>query len=290
MADGLDNVTSMSTIRVTTDDGLHIAAQDFGGSGSSALFVHAAGFCAPVLQPLARFPSGRWHSYAIDLRGHGASDAPNTSLIDWNAFAVDVISGVKQLGLDRPIGVGHSLGAVALLLAEATRPGSFSKLYCYEPPIYLEGEKRSQHVEDLIRRANQRRAVFDSRAQARERFQSRPPLNVIDPEVLGLYVEHGFIECDNGTVRLACDPSFEALIYASAPMKSGMHLEKITCDVTFAFGQNGPEEMKRRISILCNATTKGRLEGLQGLGHFGPMQNPQAIATSIIRSTEIATT
>jgi pimeloyl-ACP methyl ester carboxylesterase len=290
MADEIDNVTAMSTIRVTTDDGLHIAAQDFGGSGLSTLLVHAAGFCAPVLRPLARYRSDRWHSYAIDLRGHGASDAPNTSLTDWNGFAVDVISSVEQLGLDRPIGVGHSLGAVALLLAEATRPGSFSKLYCYEPPIYLEGEKRSQHVENLIRRANQRRAVFDSRTQAFERFQSRPPLDVIDPEVLGLYVEHGFIECDDGTVRLACDPSFEALIYASAPMKSGMHLEKITCDVTFAFGQDGPEEMKRRISILCNATTKGRLEGLQGLGHFGPMQDPRAIATSIIRTTEVAAT
>lgn len=290
LSSALGNVTTMSTPLIPPNESLSIATRDFGGRGSPALLVHAAGFCAQVLSPLARHLSHHWQSYAIDLRGHGASDSPTTALTDWSGFAEDVISSTIQLGLVRPLGIGHSLGGVALLLAEATHPGSFSQLYCFEPPIYLQGERRSQHVEDLIIGASRRRSVFESRAQALEQFRSRPPLDVIDPEVLGLYVEHGFFDCDDETIRLACAPNFEAQIYATAPTSVELHLDEIACNVTFAYGKDGGEEVRRRYSILRDTTSDARLDGVQGIGHFGPMQDPRAIAASIIRMSERADT
>ncbi len=64
------------TGRVTTPDGVEVAYYEFGGGGPPLLMVHATGFCAPVLAPMARRLLRRFHCVALDLRAHGASDPP----------------------------------------------------------------------------------------------------------------------------------------------------------------------------------------------------------------------
>lgn len=56
--------------------------------------------------------------YAIDFRGHGLSDRPEQGY-DVATFASDLAAALKGLGLHRPILVGHSLGAWAILRALA---------------------------------------------------------------------------------------------------------------------------------------------------------------------------
>ena len=72
---------------------------------------------------------------ALDFRGHGDSTAPSEHPYSWDGFADDVLAVVDRLGLERPIGVGHSKGGAALVLAEQRRPGTFSRLWLFEPVI-----------------------------------------------------------------------------------------------------------------------------------------------------------
>jgi len=46
--------------------------------------------------------------------------------------------------------------------------------------------------EQLARGARLRREIFASRQEAHANYASKPPLNVLDPEVLAAYVEFGF--------------------------------------------------------------------------------------------------
>ena len=51
------------------------------------------------------------HVVALDLRGHGESDKPDQDYtID--GFADDVVALIEELGLQRPVIVGHSMGGV----------------------------------------------------------------------------------------------------------------------------------------------------------------------------------
>lgn len=59
---------------------------------------------------------------AVDLRGHGRSDAPEQSYTV-SAFADDVAWLCREVGLDRPVLVGHSMGATVVLDVAARHPG-----------------------------------------------------------------------------------------------------------------------------------------------------------------------
>jgi len=98
-------------------DGVRLAAVDSGAGDPPLLFVH--GWCcdhryfAPQLEHFAR----RHRVVALDLRGFGASDRPPGEYAI-ETFADDAAWLCRELGLRRPVVVGHSLGgAVALALA-----------------------------------------------------------------------------------------------------------------------------------------------------------------------------
>lgn len=83
---------------------------------------------AELLDLLAR----RFAVYALDLRGHGAS-AGAVAGWSYEAVADDVVAFSHALGLDRPVFVGHSFGAVIGLLAGIRHPGAFQALCLLEP-------------------------------------------------------------------------------------------------------------------------------------------------------------
>jgi pimeloyl-ACP methyl ester carboxylesterase len=86
---------------------------DLGRSDAEAVvFVHCfagdASFWSAQLAHVAR--RGR-RAVAMDLRGHGRSDAPRTGEYAVAALARDVAAVANELGLRRFVLVGHSLGA-----------------------------------------------------------------------------------------------------------------------------------------------------------------------------------
>ena len=63
--------------------------------------------------------------------------------------------------------------------------------------------------------ARRRRPVWPDRATVEVSYGSRPPLDVLAPEVLAAYVRWGFVDRDDGQVELACAPETEAGIFDS---------------------------------------------------------------------------
>jgi pimeloyl-ACP methyl ester carboxylesterase len=128
--------------------------------------------------------------------------------------------------------------------------------------------------------------VFPSRDAAYENYASKPPFSVLAPEALRAYVDHGFEDLDDGTVRLKCRGEVEASTYEMAARHgAGERLAGVRCPVTFASGGRtdtpfGDELLQR----LAKDLPHGRVEVFEDLGHFGPLQDPGAIATSIRRA------
>ncbi|MFN2607605.1 MAG: alpha/beta fold hydrolase [Acidimicrobiales bacterium] len=271
---------------VTAADGARIATHDLGGSGPPLVAAHAAGFHGLVLGPLARHLAPDFHVIAFDSRGHGDSRLPPGPALDWYGLATDVLAVVDGLGLHHPFGFGHSSGGTAVLMAEQARPGTFAAIYCYEPVIVPADPPLGRDEDSwLAAQVRRRRTTFASREEARQHYASKPPLDALDPDALRAYVDHGFADTGDGRMRLKCHPDDEAQVYEMATAHDAYtRLPEVGCPVTVACGSASDGCSPKRGRTHAERLPAGRHEELAGLGHFGPLQDPAAVATSVRRA------
>lgn len=269
--------------------GVRLRLHDFGGVGTPVLAAHATGFAGPVWTPLARALDA-CHVVAPDFRAHGGSPVPVGADLDWARFADDVLTVVDACGWttdrgsERPIGIGHSMGGAALLMAELRRPGTFSGLWVYEPIVFPPDVRAMVGADDnpLAGQARRRRTSFPSRADAQASYASKPPMDTFDAAALAGYVEAGFVDVDDGTVRLACEPENEAVIYTTAKTCDAFeNLGALGCPVTVVRGEFAEMTPAALAERVAGAAPHGRLVTHDELSHFGPMEDPVGLAAEI---------
>jgi pimeloyl-ACP methyl ester carboxylesterase len=244
---------------------------------------HATGFHGQMWGPLATALASHFHCWSFDARGHGDSSRPEASDFDWRGFGDDALAVVDGVGLVNPFGFGHSQGGSAFLLAEQDRPGTFAGLYLYEPVAWPDPLPMDDHP--LVRGALRRRDSFASVDAAVQRLGSKSPLADFDPAILRAYVEHGLMPDPDGGVTLKCRREDEAQTYRMGPRHRAFdHLGEVSCPVALARGsatESVPEELAVRQTALL---PDGRLENLEGLGHFGPLTHPATVAAGVVRA------
>lgn len=269
---------------VETSDGVAIATYELGGHGPPLLLAHATGFHGRVWLPAAQTLRERFHCWALDFRGHGASGRPPSGDYHWDGFGRDLLAVVAGLGLERPFAAGHSSGGAAILLAEEARPGTFAALYCYEPVVPTDGTMgRSPTGDDLAAAARRRRDVFPSRSEAVANYRAKPPFRTFHPDALSAYVEWGFCNLPDGTVQLSCRPEDEARVYEAVwDHHAYARLPTVACPVALASG--GPRShfgIEITAALADRISGPTRIEVLDELGHFGPLERPSAVGASI---------
>ncbi len=276
----------------TTPDGVPIAVYDFGGEGPDLLLAHATGMCAQPFGPMARSLAGHFRCWGLDLRGHGRSGRPVDGDFAWSGFATDVLTVVDHLGLDHPFGFGHSCGGATVLLAEQARPGLFRSLFCFEPVVMPDAARAVVAASNpLAEGARRRRSEFPSAEDALANYASKPPYADLDPEALRLYVEGGFELVprseggDGRAVRLRCRREDEADTFAAAGLHEAFaHLSEVGCPVTFCCGAETDAFGAKLMAADAAPVPRSQVEVLAGMGHFGPLQAPQAVAEAVIRA------
>ena len=274
-------------IVVESSDSVRIAVHDLGGTGPPVLFAHATGFCGPVWGPVAdHLPDYR--CWALDFRCHGRSTRPSSGDLSWSGTADDALAAIDAVGGDGWFGVGHSMGGAALLLAEQRQPGAFRGLWCFEPVVFppaFVGIDDSDNP--LALGAARRREVFESFDAARGTLAAKPPLYVFDAASLSAYVEGGFAQQSDGSVRLSCSAADESAFYLMGPHHDAFeHLGEVTCPVTIARGR--PEPGPASVApVITSALPAGRLVEMPSVGHFGPMEHPAAVASAIRAATAL---
>jgi pimeloyl-ACP methyl ester carboxylesterase len=277
-------------LRVPTTDDLMLDVHDFGGGGRPALAAHATGFNGLVWRPWAALQH-EMHLVAPDFRGHGGSTCPAGVPYSWERYADDVLAVLAAAPWPssdqdpaRPIGIGHSMGGAALLLAEIRQPRTFAGLWLYEP-ITFPPEIRSTMGDaenPLAAGARRRRVRFPSRAEAAATYRSKPPLNVFADASMDAYVEGGFVGDPDGSVSLACRPGDEALVYEQASTCAAFEQAgDVTCPVVVAHGARAQGPPAAIAPLLATRLPEGRTAAYEDLGHFGPMEAPARLAADV---------
>ncbi len=124
----------MSEMRIGGPQGTLVA--DVGGAGDHlpVLFLHSDGGNAGHWAKQLAHLRPTQQAIALDLRGHGRSDAPRNGDYSIVGRADDVAAAVDALGLARLVVVGHSRGGAVGLQYAGAHPERVAGLLLVDPP------------------------------------------------------------------------------------------------------------------------------------------------------------
>ena len=108
-------------------DGVDLAYVERGAGEPAMLMLHGMACVHEHMTPLIDAFAPTHRCVAFDMRGHGSSGVPHDaySTVD---FTTDIAFVIDQLGLDRPILIGHSFGGSVSLAFAAAHPDKVGAL------------------------------------------------------------------------------------------------------------------------------------------------------------------
>jgi pimeloyl-ACP methyl ester carboxylesterase len=107
--------------------GINIQLTVWEGNGKPVLCIHGLTANSRFWDCLASALSPRHKIIAMDLRGRGLSDKPRTGY-SVDHHCKDVLALIDDLGLEKPVLMGHSLGAFICLVFTARNPKRVDRL------------------------------------------------------------------------------------------------------------------------------------------------------------------
>lgn len=217
---------------------------------------------APALLPLrsGQMPTGRWDEIADDLGG----------LVDAEGAPA--------------VGVGHSLGAVALLMAAAARPSRFTRLVLIEPPVIPSwGAALLRHAPQGIRRksalaaaARRRTDCWSSFDDAFAQERSRRWYARVTDEALANLLRHGLVEQEGGWV-LRYRKEWEARLYET-PASVWPLLERPLPPLTVMRGVESKVFSAAHLARWRRLRPHDQFVEVAHAGHLLPLERPDEAA------------
>lgn len=249
------------------------------------LFNHATGFHGRIWDRIVE-PFADHHSIALEQRGHGRSE--KLKLEHWKVAGEDAAGLVRALKLRNLIGVGHSMGAHALVDAAAAT-GAFARLVLLDPTIDAPEAYANPmpfNFEGGAHPAARRRNRFASVEEMMERLANKSAFPVFDRQTFRDYCQHGLLPAPDGGLQLACPPEIEASVYMSARTNADIFASVAAIDAPVLIVRaKAPEGERAPLDFTSSPTwpglagkfRQGREMHRPDLTHFIPMQSPDEL-------------
>jgi pimeloyl-ACP methyl ester carboxylesterase len=188
--------------------------------------AHANGFPPGVYRELVGHLTGDFRAVTIPFRPLWEPAPPSEEFERWQEMGDDLIAGFEAYGLSDVIGIGHSMGGVATLVAALKRPDLFKAIVLLDPVLFPRfvvwlfaglPSWLPQPTFPLVKKALRRRRQWESQQDAYDRFHGRSLFEQWSDETLWAYVEELIEPVKVGEgVELRYTPEWEARIYEKA--------------------------------------------------------------------------
>lgn len=252
----------------------------YGGDGPTLIMLHATGFNPWLWHPIARELSSRFRIIAPFFCDHRDTD-PYRGGLGWNILAGDLVGLCRNLNIDKPYLVGHSMGGGVCVLAHGLSPGLAEKMILIEPILLPESRyDKPLPLEEhpLARQAIRRKNRWPTPAEAERYLQSKPLFRNWDREMLDLYLQYGMTVDTDGSLQLACSPRGEAAIFMGGAAENPWPLlPGISCPVLILEGENSESRKMLDLEKAAGLFPQGEHRLVPGAGHLIPMEIPRVI-------------
>lgn len=208
---------------------------------------------------------------------------------DWSIFRDDIIQYMDKNHLSGIVGIGHSLGAVALWMASIKRPDLLSSLILIDPVIlpkdiagfikYLPYALKKR-MRPVIKIASKRKDTWKSREEVHDYLLTKKIFKRFDAEVYDAFIKYGMIDNQDGSVSLAYPRAWEARVYASAQnIWAMMHKSSVPMTIIRAQFSNviNDENWSKTMKLVPNC----EFIEMPDVGHLIPFEKPEECAKVI---------
>ncbi len=254
-------------------------------------FAHANGFVAECYLPFLE----ALHPYSTQFVSRLAHDERFPINLGWWNIAKELIHHIeaKNQG-QKVVGLGHSMGAVAMLWASILRPDLFEQVVIMDPPL-MDRKRRffqalahygriTKYVHPVGKKAYARRRYFPSKAAAHDYFNGKSFFRHFDRRSFELYIEKGVIETQDPAPEkrfgLYYTAENEYRIFDSAPIlfpkavfKVPTHL--ICADAKDVLNDASLAQLQKHYNWSSFQLAAGR--------HLFPLESPQ-VSAELVKS------
>ncbi|KAJ1980228.1 hypothetical protein H4R34_002526 [Dimargaris verticillata] len=244
--------------------------------------------------------STAWHIcrvIAYDCWNHGQSAILNQDQLDipvtWHKNAHDILAIVRQLVTDTTvIGIGHSLGACSLMLAQLFRPTTFKALLIIEPALVLSDKEPAS---DVVKGALKRKNHWNDWETAQMYFDNHWLFKQWDPRTRQLHIDHGLYQTNSPSkhLQLKCAPQHESQTFATGYYDAKWiidHFGEMSCPLEMLLGRASYlYPMPEVIHIVASFSRQLPTRVIEDTGHLVLMESPDTTAVEITRFLHRAT-
>lgn len=244
-------------------------------------FAHATGFNASTYTSLLLRLSDYSDVYAMDLRGHGNTEASAVPGMgsSWQVYADDITSFTQ--GINKPLVlIGHSMGAIASLTAAIESTSNIQSLILIEPVLptrfmsFLLGVSKIlglSHYIPIAKSALHRKASFTSKEEAFNNYKNKGAFKTWPDYQLRNYIESGF-KSINSSCELSCSPAWESWTFSAASHDSWSKIAKLKIPLTVIYGGKNSTISNASIRTLRKIHKNIKIVKIEAASHFLPME------------------
>ncbi|MBN1548717.1 MAG: alpha/beta hydrolase [Syntrophaceae bacterium] len=248
------------------------------GDGPTLVLLHATGFNPWMWHPIARELAGRFRIIAPFFCDHRNTD-PYRGGLGWNILAADLAGLCRNLDIQKPFLIGHSMGGGVCVLAHDLIPDLAGKMILVEPILLPESRyHKPLALEDypLARQAIRRKNRWQTIEEAETYLLSKPLFHDWDREMLDLYLQYGMTVDADGSLQLACSPRGEAAIFMGSVAENPWPLlPRIGCPVLILEGEKSESRTFLDLKKAAGLFSNGEYRLVPGVGHLMTMEKPR---------------
>jgi pimeloyl-ACP methyl ester carboxylesterase len=236
--------------------------------GPPLVLLHGGGANAHWWDHLAPKLAARLRVVALDFRGHGDSEFPES--VQVGAFQRDLEALLAHLGRPDAILVGHSMGGHVALDHAAHRGGTRAVVGIELARGAASSERRRTRLALLARRS------YRTRADAVRRYRFLPASPGVSEELRRHIAEHSVQLEPDGRFGFKFDARWFGL-----PARPRPPLERIACPVLIVRGAESGLLTREGAERLVSEIPGASLVEIPGAGHNVHLERPGAVLDAL---------
>ena len=251
--------------------------------------AHANGFPPECYRVLVRELEDDQQVVALPSRPLWKPAPPPHEFKHWETMADDLLAGLAEHNLAEVIGLGHSMGGTASMIASIRQPERFKALILLDPTLLPRSVlwliKMTSIVPwmdvPLARKAMARKRQWESFENALSRYQGRRLFGRWVDGALEDYVRSISHENDDGTLDLIYPPEWEAQIYRTIPVDVWKYVPQINVPCLVISGAETDTFTAKSVAYWRKLRPDIPVITLPETTHLLPLEAPKLIAQHI---------